>query len=286
MLHCFKELTKIADTRPIVRDVVYRTFAGARGRALIYGGRNLGTVHECEDATYCFFEQVVPADLSASRGEQTTSIFETIDRVLRMEEMDSSHLVRTWFYLDHILGWHGEFNQARTKFLQSRSSFEGFFPASTDIGIANRFDAAIVAGALAIKPKNATIKEVVSPLQHPVQEYSRAVEVVRPGRRELYLSGTSSIDLDGHTAHVGDVKSQIDLTMEAAGAILKSRQMNWCDITRAIAYFKDARKAPVLTQYLGSHGLDKMPLTWMHGDICRSDLLFEIELDAVVKQQG
>jgi enamine deaminase RidA (YjgF/YER057c/UK114 family) len=280
-------LIRVVDTRSIVRQVALEAFGEARGRPIFDGNRRIGTVHESADAIYCFIEEIV-ADQTQSREDQTISIFETIERVLRAEGMEFGHLVRTWFYLDHILDWYDEFNQARTPFLEARGAFEGLVPASTGIGIANRFGAAAVAGALAIKPKEAmgaTVMEVASPMQCSALAYkssfSRAVEVVREGRRELYISGTASIEPGGKTVRQDDPRGQIDLTMEVVAALLDSRRMDWSHCTRAIAYLKHPRDAFHFTEYLREHGLEQMPVTVMHSDVCRHDLLFEIELDAV-----
>ncbi|MEI6561080.1 MAG: hypothetical protein WCO68_03230 [Verrucomicrobiota bacterium] len=282
------ELFSVVDPRPIVRQVALEAFGTASGRPVYDGGRLIGTLHENEEATVCFFEEIVPADLSATREEQTLSVFETIARVLCAEGMEFRHLVRTWFYLDKILAWYDGFNQTRTPFLQARGAFGGVVPASTGIGMPNRFGAAVVAGALAIKPKKiARVREVASPLQCPALDYkssfSRAVEVERADGRALYISGTASIEAGGKTAYAGEPQSQIELTMQVVAALLQSRQMDWSDTTRAIAYFKEGKDAPLFADYLRANGLEALPVTWMHGDICRDDLLFEIELDAVKK---
>jgi hypothetical protein len=70
--------------------------------------------------------------------------------------------------------------------------------------------------------------------------------------------------------------------MEVAHAILTSRGMDWSDVSRAIAYFKDLNDMPLLDAYCKEHNLSGVPIAVAHGDICRNDLLFEIEADAVV----
>jgi len=251
------------------------------------GGRIIGVRHESADATYCFLDEIVPANPHATGAAQTVSVFETIERVLHAEGMNFGHLVRTWFYLDKILDWYDEFNQARTPFLEARGTFDHLLPASTGIGMPNRHGAAVIAGALAIERKGATVQEVPSPLQCSAVEYrsafSRAVEVTRKGRRELYISGTASIEPGGKTAFVGDAPAQIDLTMQVAEALLCSRGMDWSHCTRAIAYLKEPEYAPFFARYLATHGLEALPVTWTHADVCRDDLLFEIELDATLR---
>jgi hypothetical protein len=58
--------------------------------------------------------------------------------------------------------------------------------------------------------------------------------------------------------------------------------MDWKDVSRAIAYFKNMEDAPLLDLYCKKNNLPALPIAIAHGDICRDDLLFEIEADAVV----
>ena len=155
--------------------------------------------------------------------------------------------------------------------------------------VANPSSAALVAEVIAMKPvsDNVKIEKIGSPLQCPATDYkssfSRAVEVGFFGHRRLYVSGTASIDADGNTVHLGDVKKQIDRTMEVVKAILDSRGMDWNDASRAIAYFPDLSNAGLLEDYLKEHSITDLPMAIAHGDICRDDLLFEIEVDTVKK---
>jgi enamine deaminase RidA (YjgF/YER057c/UK114 family) len=97
------------------------------------------------------------------------------------------------------------------------------------------------------------------------------------------VSGTASIDKDGKTIHIGNVGKQIERTMDVVKAILDSRGMDWDDATRAIAYFPDLSDSSLLDEYLKEHSITNLPVAIAHGDICRSDLLFEIEVDTVKK---
>jgi hypothetical protein len=57
--------------------------------------------------------------------------------------------------------------------------------------------------------------------------------------------------------------------------------MSFAEVSRATAYFKSAADAPVFDQWLKRHDLSAMPVVRTCCDICRDDLLFEIELDAI-----
>ena len=104
--------------------------------------------------------------------------------------------------------------------------FETFLPASTGIGCGNLDGAALVAGAIAMKPKRAGVRaEIVeSPLQAPAMAYkssfSRAAEIIGPDGRQLFISGTASIKPNSHdVAYVGDIEKQVDCTMTAVLAV-------------------------------------------------------------------
>ncbi|MHC4646858.1 MAG: Rid family hydrolase [Planctomycetota bacterium] len=237
-------------------------------------GRIVGSVFEDDDAVYCLLGDLRPHDISRVNIEQAKDVFEIIETALDSAGMDFSNVIRTWLYINKILSWYGEFNTIRTGFFSQRGVFKGLVPASTGIGAGNCPGAAVIAEVLAIKAKKQSvcIQEVSSPLQCPADDYrssfSRAVEVALSDHRRLYVSGTASIEPGGRTMHVGDIEKQIALTMEVVRAILESRQMGWADISRAVAYFKDIEPA--------------LPVAVAHADVCRDDLLFEIEVDAVV----
>lgn len=261
--------------------------AGDCYKPIVFEGKIVGAVYEDEDAEYCLLGDLLPDDVTASREEQTRNVFEKMDRILKTIGMDFLNVVRTWIYLEKLLDWYDEFNVVRTQFFEDFNVFDHLVPASTGIGVANHAGAALVTDLFAVKPKTDRIKisKVESPLQCSATDYrssfSRAVEVALPDHRSIYVSGTASIEPGGKTAHLDDVKKQIDLTMEVAEAILKGRDMGWENTVRGIAYFKDIKNAHLFTEYCTKHNLPKMPFALSHSDVCRDDLLFEIELDAI-----
>ena len=261
--------------------------SGVPVKSIVCDNEVVGVHFEDDYAEYCILGDLRPSDINASREAQSLETFEKMERILMSIGMDFSHVVRTWLYLDKLLEWYGPFNKVRTQFFEERGVFDRLVPASTGIGMSNPAGAALITDAFAIKPKDdrITIEEVISPLQCSATDYkssfSRAVEIGYPDYRRLMISGTASITPDGKTAHLDDTKAQIKLTMEVAQAILKSRDMDWGDTTRAICYFKDMRDLPLYTNYCRENNLPKFPVALAHADVCRDDLLFEIELDTL-----
>jgi enamine deaminase RidA (YjgF/YER057c/UK114 family) len=235
------------------------------------------------ESGHCFLGGLVPSDTAAPREDQTRQVFSTIEAALAQAGMDFRHVVRTWFYNENILDWYDAFNRVRTEFYQTQPL--KFMPASTGIGAPNLAGAALTVRALAVCPPNpdTAIRTVRSPLQCDAFSYgsafSRAVEITDPDSRLLSISGTASIEPGGRTAHTGDIARQIARTMDVVQAILHEAGMRCEDAIRVIAYFRDPAHIPVWEAFSSSLALPPAILLGCH--VCRDDLLFEIELDAV-----
>ena len=247
----------------------------------------VGVHYEDEDAEYCFLGDIYPEDKSLSPFDQTIQTFENIKKALELIGMNFLHVTRTWFYLDKLHNWYAEFNKARTIFFEKQGVFDHLIPASTGIGAGNSHSTHLVANVLAIKPKHKGVRivPVPSPMQCEATEYkssfSRAVEIQFPTHRQLYISGTASIDSNGNSVHIGNVREQINTTMKVVEQIIESRSMSWSDAVRAIAYFKDIRHITEFCDYCQKNHIPSLPVCYSQSDICRQELLFEIEIDMI-----
>lgn len=250
-------------------------------------GRVVGYGYEDEQARYCRLSGVLPQDPRAARDVQTRSVLESLASALASQGFEFTDTVRTWFYLNRLLEWYPTFNTVRTAFFAGHGVFEKRVPASTGIGAGNSVGAALTADLLAIQPRNGAVRiqAVPSPLQGSALNYrssfSRAVEVEYPTHRFLTISGTASIDQGGQTACVGDWAGQIARTLDVVHALLQSRGMDWADVSRGIAYFTDLANLPAFEAACRARGLTGLPLAMAQAAICRADLLFELEVDAV-----
>lgn len=250
-------------------------------------GRELGFIYEDESARYCRLSGVHPENLNATKPEQARAVFEIMSTALKKNGFLFADTVRTWFSLGRLREWYQEFNSVRTAFFEENGVFEKMVPASTGIGAANQYGAALMCDLLAVQPKTSRVKiqSVPSPMQGPARNYkssfSRAVEMAFPTHRVLLVSGTASIDKEGKSAQAGDPAGQIELTMKVAGTLLRSHGMDWNDLFRGIAYFKNMDDRRLFDLYRREHDIPGFSLAIAHRDICRSELLFEIEVDAI-----
>ncbi len=261
--------------------------SGAQVESLTFGGRVVGRIFNDGPARHCLLGDIRPTDPAVPRAQQALQVFENLDAVLRHAGMNLPNVARTWLFLDDILAWYGPLNEVRREFFERHHLFDHTVPASTGVGVKNPGGAAMVAGAWAVEPTNGSlfVGEVGSPLQCPAPAYgscfSRAVEIVTPDWRRMFISGTASIAPKGQSVCAGDLDGQIDLTMQVVRAILVSREMDYADVTRATAYLRNPADAPNFRRWCRKLGLENWPLVITQAVVCRAELLFEIELDAM-----
>ncbi|MHB0998480.1 MAG: RidA family protein [Armatimonadota bacterium] len=254
---------------------------------LTLDGNVIGSLYEDEYARYCRISGVVPRDASGTPDEQISEVFDILTQGLRSAGMKFTDVVRTWFYNDGILDWYSSFNQIRRDFYTSSGVLDGITPASTGVCGGNLNGAATTTGLLAIVPKHdaVQIQMVPSPDQGPAQEYgsifSRAVEVGISDCRYLLISGTASILPDGRTAYSGDVTAQIELTKQVVHGILTSRNMDWNDVIRGIAYLPNIEYIEIFNRSIQDLPIPDGAIICAINELCRGDLLFEIEIDAL-----
>ena len=98
----------------------------------------------------------------------------------------------------------------------------------------------------------------------------------------LFVSGTASIV--GHeTLHQGNVVAQAHETLTNLQSVVASavshgaRDVALLADLRLKAYVRHPQDQPRVQQVLAGHGLDAENVLYLHADICRSDLLVEIE---------
>lgn len=250
------------------------------------GGRVVGSVFEDGAFRHCWLGGLTADQTDCPRADQTKQTLDQLQKCLSKSGFLLGDVIRTWFYLEDLLAWYDDFNRVRTQFYSGISFRTGSLPASTGIGARNPAGSALVAGAWAVQPLDATARamEVASPLQCPAPAYgssfSRAMEIASPAGRRLTISGTASIAPDGRTLWPENIRLQINQTMKVVEAILRSRGFEFSDVTRAIAYFKHRDDARVFAEWCDAQNVFSLPAVLTHCDVCRDNLLFELEADA------
>jgi enamine deaminase RidA (YjgF/YER057c/UK114 family) len=108
----------------------------------------------------------------------------------------------------------------------------------------------------------------------------------------LLISGTASIDDEGKTVHVGDLRAQTRRTFDNITALLASEGATWHDIVRTTCYLRDIERDyqafnDERTAFYEEQGLNPLPAsTGIQVILCRPDLLVEIEAIAMFRRES
>ncbi|MBN1805719.1 MAG: hypothetical protein JW837_10740 [Sedimentisphaerales bacterium] len=237
------------------------------------------------------------SSISDEQGEQVTThaqaMLEKAESALAKFGADFLSVPRTWMWLKDILSWYDEFNQVRNEFFTERGLIgdgtRQSMPASTGIGLgpAGGGDCAMDLMAV-LKPVDCTKYLQAGGKQQCALDYgsafSRASKTDTPAGQTVFVSGTASIDADGETTHIGDAAGQIKTTIENVQAVLADMHCVDEDVVHVISYCKTTEVERIFNDSF------RKTLSWpwitVICDICRSDLLFEIEATAMPRKRA
>ncbi|MGH8462002.1 MAG: hypothetical protein ACRESS_10380 [Stenotrophobium sp.] len=203
--------------------------------------------------------------------------------------------LRVWIYMADITQGEGDaeryrqFSLGRHRALSLKPGFELNLPAATAIG---SHDSGLVIYFIAAKSPGVQVENPrqVSAFRYPREygprspSFSRATLKHWADTTHLYVSGTASIV--GHESrHQGDPARQLQevrdniraLAQNALGAQDKGRDLADCRPLALNLYLRDRQMMealrPLLPQLFGAD----TPILCLEGDICRKDLLLEVE---------
>ncbi|MEW6071390.1 MAG: Rid family hydrolase [Planctomycetota bacterium] len=256
-------------------------------------GRPCGRAWRTGGATFLYLHGLhglVNGSAPGTRAEETRRMIERAERILSAAGASYGDVIRTWFYLNDILDWYAEFNAARSaKYSELGIMPDGdgsriLLPASTGIaGVAphrsaGSLDLIAAFGSPAERPR---VRQLSSPGQRDAFRYgsafSRGAVICEAEACVLQLSGTASIDENGATAHIGDPRGQIECTLDKIETLLAQEGAHLRDICSATAFVKKPAYAALFWQIVRERGLEAFPAVCVVADVCRPDLLFEMD---------
>lgn len=241
-------------------------------------------------------EQAVVAERSGSGLQQATrEAYSRLFRLLSAQELP--HLWRVWNYLAEInderdgLERYRHFNIGRyDAFVACGRASTGEVPAACTIGLRHGpLSIAFIAGhtpARAVEnPRQVSAYHYPASYGPRSPTFSRAALLALPEQEILFVSGTASIV--GHaTVHAGDITGQCDETLDNVEAViaeanrLSGRLSFKLPALSYRVYLRDDSHFPVVRDLVDSR-LGGAEILYVQADICRRDLLVEIEAIAV-----
>ena len=249
-------------------------------------GRVLYGVVEVDEALF--------GDDKLPLGHATRDAYRRIFALLDRE--GCPYLWRTWNYLADInreaqgLERYRQFNIGRHDAFAARAGFTAAnMPAACALGVAaGPLSIAFVAGKtapLAIEnPRQVAAYDYPPDYGPRSPSFARATLAQLPGQELLFVSGTASIV--GHaTVHVGDIAAQVRESLANIMAVVA--EANRQSPHRAVAPWREeALVHRAYVRHAGDYGVARDTLrdvlgdadvTYVQADICRADLLVEVE---------
>ncbi|WP_102409528.1 endoribonuclease L-PSP [Parabacteroides bouchesdurhonensis] len=227
--------------------------------------------------------------------QQSVDIFHSVSNVLKEEGFPINSIVRQWNYIELITGFDKEdqhyqtFNNARSEFY-AKTNWTNGYPAATGIGtnmggVLVDLDAAVFTNStcfatpidnkLQIAAHAYSDKVLdVSQSKKTTPKFERAKSITCGKNRLVYISGTAAIRGEESLEGVG-LERQLRITMENIDQLLDGAKLS---ILRV--YLKDKSYYEEAWKLMESYQLD-IPVSYMCADVCRNELLIEIEGIAV-----
>lgn len=219
-------------------------------------------------------------------------------------------VVRTWLYVNQINSGepgrqrYQELNRARTDFYRdirfakkarAAQAPETIYPASTGIGTSST-RVTMTCMALDSQRPDVFLLPLENPSQTPAYHYepghspqspkfSRAMAVVQGHFVSTLLSGTASI-VNSQTLHPGDIVRQTEQTIENIERLIAPENFAHHGLPGAGATLRDIAKLRVYVKRREDYErcrevcerrLPRIPALYLHADVCRPELLVEIE---------
>ncbi|MFL6604046.1 MAG: hypothetical protein ACJ8R9_22335 [Steroidobacteraceae bacterium] len=211
-----------------------------------------------------------------------------------LDDLAYPHLLRVWNYLPQInVDTHGmeryrQFNSARrSALIASGRDLTGNVPAACALGSVNGsplviyFLASRTAPTLIENPRQVSAYDY-PPEYGPKPAFSRASVLREPSGSILFISGTASIV--GHqTVHAGDVAAQTRETLINIEALLgEANRVSGAprfgmERLACKVYVRNGEDLPLIQSQLHTALGREAPVVYLQADICRQDLLVEIE---------
>ncbi|MDR0522632.1 MAG: hypothetical protein LBH00_12395 [Planctomycetaceae bacterium] len=249
---------------------------------------------------------------------RSLSAFGQLGKQLKKNKFRLDQVIRTWIYQGHLVLPEGktqrykELNRARTDFFGKTQfltkhlpkPYRGVvYPASTGIGAD---DADVVIGAVAFDTKRKDV--IVVPLENPNQtsafdygkvyspqspKFSRAMAVQADGGCLIYVSGTASIT-NSESRYPEDPVKQTEQTLDNIAALISGSNLarhgiggfecSLCNMECVRVYVKRPAELAAV-RAVCEQRLPDVPILYVIADVCRPELLVEIEGFAAAVRQ-
>lgn len=227
----------------------------------------------------------------ASNSEYQTRLLLN-DYVMQLLEQGcklANDCIRTWFFVQNVdVNYAGVVKARKEVFVTQNLTEKTHYISSTGIegrhadpSVLVTMDTYAVKG---LKPEQIQFLYARTHL-NPTYEYGvtfeRGTAVHYGDRKQIFISGTASIDNKGNVVHTGDILRQANRMMENIAALLAEADATVDDVMQAVVYLRDTADYQVIDRFFREH-YPNFPHIIVHAPVCRPGWLIETECIAVV----
>ena len=228
--------------------------------------------------------------------------FSRLTEIFNSLDFEINSIVRQWNYIENILGFDGNeqryqaFNNVRSVIYGDSFKMKGY-PAATGIGmnqggtiiefIAIRSDRLVTSAidnpeqvSAHLYSKKVLIGDECELKTTPKFERARFIELF--GKKIIFISGTASIRGE-QTVGIDNPSEQTEVTINNIRQLYSKEILNKISIEEMVPkyghariYVKERKDFAAIKKTFRTH-FGKLPVVYIVADICRPDLLVEIE---------
>lgn len=231
-----------------------------------------------------------PGETPPGVTAQAQRMFEGAGALLAENGLTFDHVARTWIYMARLLHWYGELNRVRTVFYAANRA-PGPYPASTGIQGSTADEECVMDvlatssdedSGLSVTPLLSTSRQ--GPAFAYGSSFSRGISLGLDGWRTVFVSGTASIGPDGKTRHIDEADAQIVETLMNVAAVLEPLGGGLSHVCSSTLFLKSADSLALYQQATRLLGVPDFPVIAVVADVCRPDLLVEMEAVALLPE--
>ena len=218
------------------------------------------------------------------------------DYVMQLMEQGcklADNCIRTWFFVQNVdVNYAGVVKARNEVFVTQDLTEKTHYISSTGIGgrhadpkVTVQMDTYAVDGL-----KSEQIHYLYAPTHlNPTYEYGvsfeRGTYVDYGDRRQVFISGTASINNKGEVVYPGDIRKQTHRMWENIEALLNEAECSFDDVAQAIVYLRDPADHQVVKEMFEQH-FPCLPKVILLAPVCRPGWLIEMECIAVKADQN
>ena len=214
------------------------------------------------------------------------------DYVMQLAEQGcklATDCIRIWFFVQNVdVNYAGVVKARKEVFITQDLTEKTHYIASTGIEGRHADPSVLVQlDTYAVKGLHpGQIQFLYAPTHlNPTYEYGvtfeRGTAVTYGDRKQIFISGTASIDNKGEIVYPGEILKQTERMLENIDTLLQEAGAGLQDIMQAIVYLRDPADYGVVKSYIENR-YPSFPHLIVHAPVCRPGWLIETECMAVV----